>query len=242
VIRQHSATMSGLLNACKSLARSVLRQDCLLCGAASADEAVCDACAASLPLLPEHCPCCAMPSPRGELCGACLSRLPQFDSTVAAWVYGFPADCLIRAFKFNGRLQLAAWFARKLSEHIAARSDLIVALPLHPSRLAERGFNQSRELARHLARLTGTPMNRHGVSRIRATAAQTDLPPQSRAANVRDAFACDIDLSGKSIAVVDDVMTTGATLDEFARVLKRSGAVRVTNWVLARTLAPSTRR
>lgn len=177
-----------------------------------------------------------MPSPASAVCGACLARPPRYERTVAAWAYVFPADRLIHAFKFHGRLQLAPWIARALAEGIAERADVIVPLPLHPSRIAERGFNQAQEIARHLARATGAPLAGAGISRTRVTAAQADLLHEARAANVRGAFRCDVDLSGKSVAVVDDVMTTGATLDEFARTLKRAGAVRVSNWVAARTL------
>jgi len=109
-------------------------------------------------------------------------------------------------------------------------------MPLHPRRLAQRGFNQSAEIARSLNRLTGHTVAARGARRTRDTAAQTDLPYGERARNVRGAFACDLDLSGKGVAVVDDVMTTGATLNELAGVLKRAGAARVENWVIARSV------
>jgi ComF family protein len=110
-----------------------------------------------------------------------------------------------------------------------------VPLPLHPARLAERGFNQAVEIAKALSRLSGIAMNAQLGRRVRNTAPQTDLPWRARAANIRHAFVCEQDLAGMSVAVVDDVMTTGATLDEFALTLKRSGAARVQNWVIART-------
>ncbi len=108
-------------------------------------------------------------------------------------------------------------------------------LPLHPARLAERGFNQAAEIAKVLSRLSGIAMDARLARRVRNTAAQTALPWHERATNMRGAFACDSDLAGLNIAVVDDVMTTGATLDEFARTLKKNGAARVENWVIART-------
>src|SRR6266705_333512 len=114
--------------------------------------------------------------------------------------------------------------------------DLIVPMPLHPKRLAERGFNQALEIARGLARYRGTPIEPRGVLRVKDTPPQTELPYEDRARNVRGAFLCELDLSGASVAVLDDVMTTGATLNELARVLKRAGANRVENLVIARTV------
>jgi ComF family protein len=109
-------------------------------------------------------------------------------------------------------------------------------MPLHPERLAQRGFNQAVEIARSLARRTGLAVRPRGARRVKHTAPQAELPYEERERNVRGAFACDLDLSGKCVAVVDDVMTTGATLNELARVLKRAGAARVENLVVARSV------
>jgi predicted amidophosphoribosyltransferase len=109
-------------------------------------------------------------------------------------------------------------------------------MPLHPRRLAERGFNQALEIARSVARHLGRPIEPRGVLRVKDTLPQTKLPYEERAKNVRGAFLCKLDLSGASVAVVDDVMTTGATLNELARALKRAGATRVENLVIARTV------
>ena len=110
-------------------------------------------------------------------------------------------------------------------------------MPLHPKRLAERGFNQALEIARGLARDLGRPIEPRGVLRVKDTPPQTELPYEERAKNVRGAFLCKLDLSGASVAVLDDVMTTGATLNELARALKRAGATRVENFVIARTVS-----
>jgi ComF family protein len=170
-------------------------------------------------------------------CGACIAEPPHYDASRAAFVYAYPVDGLIHALKYGGQLALAGMFAQKLHQRIGetALVDLIVPLPLHPARLAERGFNQAGEIAKALSRLTRIAMDARLGRRVRNTAPQTDLPWRARAANIRQAFACERNLSGLRIAVVDDVMTTGATLDEFARTLKRSGAARVENWVVART-------
>jgi ComF family protein len=148
------------------------------------------------------------------------------------WGYEFPCDGLVQALKYRARLALAGFFARSLASRTLPEADLIVPMPLHPKRLAERGFNQALEIARHL----GRPIAPRGVLRVKHTPPQTELPYEERAKNVRGAFLCTLDLSGASVAVLDDVMTTGATLNELARALKRAGAARVENLVIARTV------
>lgn len=221
---------------CAAAGFSWLGQDCPLCGARSGPDLLCAACTASLPALPEHCPRCALPSPRGALCGRCLANPPLFDGTTALWLYEFPCDRLVQALKYRGWLALAPFFARGLASRPLPAVDLIVPMPLHPDRLAQRGFNQATEIARNLAKRAPFVLASRGARRVRNTAPQTDLPHEERARNVRGAFACDLDLDGKSIGVVDDVMTTGATLNELSRVLKRAGAVRVENLVVARSV------
>jgi len=204
-----------------------------LCGGNSGPELLCEHCSTSLPPLPEHCPRCALPSPRGALCGGCLTDPPRFDATTALWLYEFPCDRLVQALKYRGRLALASFFGAGLASR-AFTSELIIPMPLHPNRLAERGFNQAVEIARSLSRRSGTVVLPRGARRVKDTAPQADLPYEDRVGNIRDAFACDLDLSGRRVSIVDDVMTTGATLNELARILKRAGAVRVENLVIAR--------
>jgi ComF family protein len=117
-------------------------------------------------------------------------------------------------------------------------ADVVIPVPLHPKRLKHRGFNQALEIARSLAYYIDTPFQAGGVWRVRDTRPQTELPYEERAKNARGAFACALDLSGKTVAVLDDVMTTGATLNELARILKQAGARRIENVVVARTVAP----
>jgi ComF family protein len=143
----------------------------------------------------------------------------------------------VQALKYRARLALAGFFARSLASRPMPEVDLIVPMPLHPKRLAERGFNQALEIARDLARHLGKPIELRGVLRVRDTLPQTEIPYEERAKNVRGAFLCKLDLSGTSVAVLDDVMTTGATLNELARALKRAGATRVENFVIARTVS-----
>jgi ComF family protein len=220
-----------------SLLNALLPQDCQLCGQPNAGDLLCGPCLADLPRLPDpHCPVCALPTPQGEVCGECLRHTPHFDATHAAHAYAFPIDQLVQALKYGHQLALTGLFARLMQTGSAIEADLMIPLPLSPARLRERGFNQAVEIARPLARITGLPLVLTGATRVHDTAAQASLPWKERRANVRYAFECSLDLSGKSVIVVDDVMTTGATLDEFARTLKLHGAARVTNWILARTL------
>lgn len=215
-------------------------QPCLLCGAPSRERAWCDACEAALPyLIPAHCPQCALPAHGGAVCGHCLQRPPYFDRTVAAFAYDFPVDKLVQALKFNEHLALARSLARTLGLRIVVRPDGIVPMPLHPARLRERGFNQSLELARHLARQLDIPLLSHAVQRVRDTPPQAGLRWKERKKNLRQAFSCDGAVAGKHIAIVDDVMTTGASLNELAKVLKAAGARDVSAWVVARTLPHS---
>lgn len=219
-----------------------------MCGAHSASGLLCPGCAGELPRLsgPHSCPQCASPSPGAAICGRCLSHPPHYDRSTAAWRYAFPADRLLQSFKYGARLALAGFCA----EHIVLAGDLhtdafrakplhidlIVPMPLHPRRLSARGFNQALEIARPLARTLRLPIDAFALERLRDTAAQAGLPLAERVKNVRGAFACKRDLAGLRIAVVDDVMTSGATLDEVAKTLKRAGVLRVENWVAARTL------
>jgi len=180
------------------------------------------------------CPRCALASPGGALCGRCLAAPPHYDATVAALAYLFPADVLIQALKFRGELALAPLLAEILSRRISAGGavDLVVPVPLSAPRLRERGYNQSAEIARGLKH--GAPLELFLCERSRDTAVQTGLAWSERQRNVRGAFRCARGVSG-TVAVVDDVMTTGATLDEVALALKQAGAARVVNWVVART-------
>src|SRR5262245_21529628 len=213
-----------------------LEQDCALCGTRSGREPVCGACEEGLPSLPEHCARCALPTPGGSLCGSCLVNPPHFDGTIAIWLYEFPCDRLVQALKYRARLGLAPFFARRLAERPLPPVDLVIPMPLHPERLAQRGFNQALEVARALARRTGLALEPRGAERVQNTVPQTELPYGERAKNIRGAFASRCDFSGKTVAVVDDVMTTGATLNELARILKRAGATEVHNLVMARSV------
>lgn len=213
---------------------------CYLCRGA-AEGVLCADCESELPRLGNAvCPRCALPSPGGAQCGRCLSRAPAYDETLAALAYEFPADALVQGLKFRGELALAPLLGRLLAARLprGARVDFILPVPLAPARLRERGFNQALEIARELAAATGCRLAARLAERGRETSPQVDLPLDERARNVRGAFRCTQALERAEIALVDDVMTTGATLEELAATLKRAGAARVVNWVVARTPPP----
>jgi ComF family protein len=220
----------------KAIAARLFGGSCFLCRGAARD-VLCEPCDADLPRLDAAlCPRCALASPAGAVCGRCLTRPPPYDATVAALAYRFPADVLVQALKFRGELALAPLLARLIGGRASAVGvDLLMPVPLSRQRLRARGYNQALEIARHVAAATGLRLAPQACRRVRDTSAQMELPLAEREANVRGAFECPRLLGGATIAVVDDVMTTGATLGEVAAALKRAGAARVLNWVVART-------
>jgi ComF family protein len=229
-----------ILNHCANLAQSALGSRCLLCAAPAPDSTVCAGCHADLPRLPAPvCDVCAIPISSGTTCGRCIAHPPHFDRTHAPCAYAYPLDRVIQRFKYGGDLSAARVLAQVMLEatRTAPRPDVIVPMPLARERLAERGFNQSLEIARLVGAALGIPVAHDACVRVQHAPPQAALPWKERAKNVRGAFVCTADLSGKAVAVVDDVLTTGATLNELARVLKKRGATAVAGWVTARTLA-----
>lgn len=213
---------------------------CYVCRGA-ADGLLCDACRAELPAPGEAlCPRCGLASPSAQLCGRCLANPPHYDATVPALAYAFPADVLVHALKFRGELALAPFFAALLAARMPGeeRIDVMIPVPLSAERLRRRGYNQAMEVARALAPALGAPLDALACARHRDTPEQASLAWAERRRNVRGAFRCARLLAGATVAVVDDVMTTGATLDEMAATLKRAGATRVVNLVVARTPPP----
>jgi len=230
------------LNRCSSLVRAALPQRCLLCAARSGAALLCAACEAVLPRLSEaRCTVCALPVAGASVCGACLNDPPYFHKATAAFAYSFPLDALVQSLKYGGNLVVARLAGEALAAAVATeRVDLIVPMPLSTQRLRERGFNQALEIARYVGRARRIPVVRDACRRVVHTAAQAALPWKARARNVRGAFVCDADLHDRSVAVIDDVMTTGATLNELARNLRRAGAREIRAWVVARTLKTRT--
>ncbi|MBC7513936.1 MAG: ComF family protein [Herminiimonas sp.] len=237
---------------------------CALCGA-TGTHVLCSGCRADFfGARAVRCACCGLslasaPASR-PVCGPCLQQQPAYDATVTAADYAAPLDQLVLGLKFGGRLALAPLFAEQLRAALSDRPvhqhatghndydglsrlpDLLAPVPLGHARLQERGFNQSLEIARPLSLALGVPLLPRLLIRVRDTPAQAQLAPLARRQNLLGAFTLaprtSDSVRGRHVGVVDDVMTTGATLNEIAATLKRFGATRVTNLVFARTPLP----
>lgn len=239
-----NSTLAFLAHCVHSVQRH-FTPSCLLCGAKSNGAMLCAACDADMPRIADaRCAVCALPlagSGASQICGTCLAEPPAYDYVCAAYAYAFPADALVRALKYRGQLAIAPLLGEALARALAvnARPDRLLAMPLSAGRLRERGFNQAQEIARHVSQSSGIPLQSDACRRVTETPPQAALPYKERAKNVRNAFVCDADFTGKHVAIVDDVMTTGATLNELTKKIKRAGAVRVTGLVATRTLAYS---
>ena len=203
-------------------------QDCVLCGAASNDALVCPPCDARLPRCEEE--------------PTAAPGAHAFDEAIAVFDYRFPVDRLVQRFKFSGDLAIGRWLGEQLAQRVRGlpAPALLVAPPQTASRLRERGFNQALELAKVVGRAGDTRVELSGLVKLRETVPQPSLGGHARRRNLRGAFACGLALEGLHVAIVDDVLTTGATADALARVLKAAGAARVSVWTAAR--APHPRR
>ncbi|OGI42907.1 MAG: hypothetical protein A2150_04965 [Candidatus Muproteobacteria bacterium RBG_16_64_11] len=199
----------------------------------------CAGCAAALPYLGPACPRCAAPhdlASGATECGRCQTEAPAYTAGRALFRYAFPIDRLIQGLKYHGQLHHARVLGEALAAELAGRPlpECILPVPLHAARLRERGYNQSLELARVLARRLGVELDYRALQRTRATAPQTGLPLDQRARNVRQAFALAPGFSARHVAIVDDVMTSGHTADAAAKCLRRAGVEEVEVWVVAR--------
>lgn len=218
---------------------------CALC-AGWGSARVCAACLVQAAPPRPRCRRCAIGVPEGiETCGDCVRAPPPFERTIAALDYAAPWPALIARFKFHDALDLATVFAQRLvasCRAAQAHATLIVPVPLDAQRLRERGYNQAWELARRVGETLGIATDPSLLLRIRATPHQLALPLERRAANVQGAFAVEprrrAEVAGRVVAVVDDVMTTGATVAEITRVLLAAQASSVQVWTLARTPRP----
>lgn len=225
------------------LHRCLLAGNCLLCAArASAGKDLCVACEQALPRTAWACPRCAahgaVMESEGQSCGHCQQQPPAYISTHAAFRYAFPVNKLIQQLKFRDHLEHARLLGSYLARHLQTLSDplpdVVVPVPLHPSRLRERGYNQSLEIARVVARSLRLPLDWKNAQRIRPTLPQMELPREQRRQNVRGAFRTEAVFAGQRVAIVDDVMTSGHTVEALAGSLLQSGAQEVRVWVVAR--------
>lgn len=230
-----------------ALASALLPSACALCGG-DAPGALCSACERQFCGQQQaRCRRCANPMEAAAArwpCGACQAQQPAYDATIVAVDYAGPLDQLVLQLKFGGVLALAPWFAGALAAAVRSQPGfalptILCPVPLAAGRLRERGFNQALEIARPLARTLGIPLRAALAMRALETRAQSGVAPGERRANIRNAFIVAPEtltlVRGQHIGIVDDVMTSGHTLDELAATFKRFGAARVSNLVFART-------
>jgi ComF family protein len=227
----------------RNIQRLVYPPTCILCGAdGHRGLDLCPGCLADLPRIRHGCPRCGLPVTQGggerAPCGQCQRRPPAFDACLAPLVYARPVSDLIGGFKFRGDLAagrlLGELLAGELAEATVEMPQAIVPVPLHRRRLRERGYNQALELARVLARRLDVPLATGACRRVAATRQQAELDHRQRRRNVRGAFRAAAAGVPDRLALVDDVVTTGSTVSEIARVLKNAGARRVEVWAPAR--------
>ncbi|MCF6258956.1 MAG: ComF family protein [Gammaproteobacteria bacterium] len=228
-----------------ALSNSLLPPVCILCGAVGLvsrhrSRDLCLPCLHSLPWIGPHCVRCALPltvTAVEALCGRCQTQPPAFEACLSPFHYRAPLDHLLLGLKFNGRLAQARLLGDLMTQWLASVVEVppeqIIPVPLHVTRLRERGFNQAVELARSVARYFDLPLNLHGVRRIRATPPQSDLSRKERLKNIQGVFEVMQPMSG-SVVIIDDVMTTGSTAHELAAALLNAGAEQVEVWVCAR--------
>lgn len=226
----------------------VLPALCLVCGERAERAAdLCAACRADLPWNDTACARCALPLPiAADRCGACLDEPPPFSATWAALRYAAPIDRLLPRFKFHAGLAEGRLLVTLMREHLPPEAldaiDLVVPMPLHRARLGRRGYNQALELARPIAREAGLRLDGDALRRVRATPPQSELDAAQRRRNVRGAFVADAARVGsRGVLLVDDVITTGATVAEAASTLIGAGAREVRVLALARAPRPGAR-
>ncbi|MGB5397953.1 MAG: ComF family protein [Gammaproteobacteria bacterium] len=232
--------MQGLLS---NYSRLVFPPRCTLCQRPGINRLdICRHCYNALPFIMHACSQCALPletsTAVGGKCGQCLQSPPAFDAAFSLLRYQDLAAQLITRYKFHDKLSYSGLLADLLLERLPhiARPDCIIAVPLHVARLRERGFNQSHELAKIISPRLGIPLASDSVVRIRETQQQTGLNAKQRRKNIRGAFELVKPVAHNHVALLDDVVTTGSTVNELARVLKRAGVKAVSVWSIARAV------
>ena len=213
---------------------------CPLCGSRSATP-LCRGCERDMPVLMTACHRCGIGLPtasKNQLCGACLTEPPDYQRLLCPYAYQYPVNHLIAALKYQHHLSLIPLLADSLTRHIEKETlsvDALLPVPLHLSRIRERGFNQSLEIVRYLASHFSLPILQN-VERHKATAIQASLPAQERASNVCDAFRLRAPIYHRRVAIIDDVVTTGSTVNEIAKLLKSAGVEEIEVWCIARAV------
>ncbi len=222
-----------------ALAQRLLPQHCRACDSATDGALLCAPCSLELPWNDAACSRCAIPMAAPGTCPQCLRRAPRFDRAWAAFRLQPPIQHGVHALKYHADFAQARLLGELMAQRLATRSapmpNLLVPVPLHPLRLMRRGYNQAVEIARVIARRCSIRLAHDAASRRRATEDQIGQSRAARRRNMRGAFEVKADLRETHVALVDDVMTTGATFDELARACRAAGATHIEAWAAART-------
>ncbi|MGH1461491.1 MAG: ComF family protein [Neptuniibacter sp.] len=218
---------------------SIIAQ-CILCQSyTSSPSGFCPACLDDLPWLPTHCHRCSIPLPSNSnnlICAECQKKTPSFDKVTALFEYEFPIDNLISQIKYGKKPQLLGHLAQLAIGKLELSPDIecLIPIPMHRHSLLQRGFNQAELLAMELSKQLNIPVERRFLRKIKKTERQMQLTRSARLQNQKNVFECHFS-NHKHILLVDDVMTTGATLEAASRCLKMAGTQTIEAFVLART-------
>ena len=234
--------MTKVNNWLKSAQIRLWPQCCPLCGDGPLvlDNAFCAGCLNDMPWNTHCCRICALPLHYYDtVCGRCLRKPPLYHRALAVFSYRDPISHIVHGLKFGQRLYYGRFLGEKLAETVLQAEhlimpDVLIPMPLHRKRMAERGYNQAHEIARPVARRLELPIALDIVARQHQTAEQSRLNALQRRCNLKDAFSVTGSVRGLHVAIVDDVMTTGATVGELARVLVAAGVRRIDVWLGAR--------
>ncbi len=224
----------------KNLLNSLLPVSCGLCNATTGSHLpLCQPCLSELPVIGISCCTCALPLASHGSCGKCQQKQPAYDQIQALFLYHEPVNFLVQQFKFSRKLEYSSLFSSLMAKKLLSLSeqpDVLLPVPLHSSRLRSRGFNQSWEITRQLSIITGINACHKICQRIKKTPLQTGLKASERKRNLKQAFAITANVKDLHVCIVDDVMTTGSTLQAIAEALKAAGARRVSGLVVARAV------
>ena len=238
-----------MINNCiKFILNWIIPYRCVICKQFQHDNAnfiehepiICKKCISIMPYLQTGCAQCNLPIKSGELCGKCLTNTIYFDITYSPYAYTFPIDKMIHQLKYAGKIDLIKPLASMMASHIQQYHDkanlpeLLIAVPSHPSRLRQRGFNQSLELTKHISKLLKINYLKQAIVKTKSSPPQASLSLKKRHSAIRNSFKINHKITARHVAIIDDVMTTGATASELARTLKHNGVEYVEIWCLAR--------
>ena len=220
---------------------------CVLCGevcGGSSQSLICEPCLSDLPVITTPCSVCSVTLSAKDsagMCGSCLQTKPFYQKSVIPLEYTFPITELIKQLKYNDKLLFSEILSQSVLDKIRQESrplpEVIIPVPLHPFRLMKRGFNQSALIAKNISTELNIPIDLKSCRRIRNTLQQTGFNKSKRKKNIRNAFSVSSKFSAKHVAILDDVVTTGSTVNELARVLQQAGAETIEVWACARTIS-----